>query len=239
VQEAIAWAITLLYLFILALIVLLIRYAISQKPFGRLVSNDGGGGEEFSRARRGVYGLLHPGTVLSQQMGLDPGLIFHFQRGNRITVEGNGGGRRAYRLAGEPVPTSPVSAAESLLTTNEGMSYTVSASSSDEFLDEEEGARRGGLLRRKSASDDYLDDDDAGGRRGLFGRRSRGSDYDDDEDRGSRRTSRRARDDYDDMNDYGSSRSRGRSRGRSRDADFDDDYSSSARPRKSRRDDDY
>ncbi|HEU4784723.1 MAG TPA: hypothetical protein VFS83_15385, partial [Ktedonobacterales bacterium] len=102
VQEAIAWAITLLYLFILALIVLLIRYAISQKPFGRLVSNDGGGGEEFSRARRGVYGLLHPGTVLSQQMGLDPGLIFHFQRGNRITVEGNGGGRRAYRLGGEP-----------------------------------------------------------------------------------------------------------------------------------------
>jgi hypothetical protein len=239
-QEAIAWAITLLYLLILALIVLLVRYAFSQKPFGRLVSNDGGGGEEFSRARRGLYGLLHPGVVLSQQMGLDPGLIFHFQRGNRITVEGNGGGRRAYRLAGEPVPTSPVSAAESLLTTNEGMSYTVSASSSDEFLDEEEGARRGGLLRRKSASDDYLDDDDAGGRRGLFGRRSRGNDYDDDEDRGSRRASRRARDDYDDLDDYGTSRSRGKARGRSRDADFDDDYSSSARSRKSRRrDDDY
>lgn len=218
VQEAIAWAITLLYLFILALIVLLIRYTLSQKPFGRLVSNDGGGGEEFSRARRGVYGLLHPGTVLSQQMGLDPGLIFHFQRGNRITVEGNGGGRRAYRLAGEPVPTSPVSAAESLLTTNEGISYTVSASSSDEFLDEEEGARRG-----------------------LFGRRSRSSDYDDDEDRGSRRKSRRSRDDYDDMDDYDTPRSRGRSRGRSRDDDFDDDYSSSARSRKSRRrdDDDY
>jgi hypothetical protein len=218
VQEAIAWAITLLYIFILVLIVLLIRYALSQKPFGRLVSNDGGGGEEFSRARRGVYGLLHPGTVLSQQMGLDPGLIFHFQRGNRITVEGNGGGRRAYRLAGEPVPTSPVSAAESLLTTNEGMSYTVSASSSDEFLDEEEGARRG-----------------------LFGRRSRGDDYVDDEDRGSRRASRRSRDDYDDMDDYGASRSRGKSRSRSRNDDFDDDYSSSSRSRKSRRrdDDDY
>lgn len=218
VQEAIAWAITLLYLFILVLIVLLIRYAVSQKPFGRLVSNDGGGGEEFARARRGVYGLLHPGTVLSQQMGLDPGLIFHFQRSNRITVEGSGGGRRAYRLAGEPVPTSPVSAAESLLTTNEGMSYTVSASSSDEFLDEEEG-----------------------GRRGLFGRRSRGGDYDDDEDRGSRRKSRRSRDDYDDMDDYDTPRSRGRSRSRSRNDDFDDDYSSSARSRKSRRrdDDDY
>jgi hypothetical protein len=243
VQEAIAWAITLLYLFILVLIVLLIRYTVSQKPFGRLVSNDGGGGEEFSRARRGVYGLLHPGTVLSQQMGLDPGLIFRFQRGSRITVEGNGGGRRAYRLAGEPVPTSPVSAAESLLTTNEGMSYTVSASSSDEFLDEEEGARRGGLLRRKSASDDDFGDDDAGGRRGLFGRRSRGDDYDDDGygDRGSRRTSRRSRDDYDDMDDYGASRSRGTSRSRSRNDDFDDDYSSSSRSRKSRRrdDDDY
>ena len=120
VQEAVAWAITLLYLSILVLIVLLIRYAFSQKPFGRLVSNDGGGGEEFSRARRGVYGLLHPGTVLSRQMGLDPGLIFRFRRGNRITVEGDGGGRRAYRLGGDPVPTSPVSASESSLTTNDG-----------------------------------------------------------------------------------------------------------------------
>ncbi len=238
-QEAIAWAITLLYLAILVLIVLLIRYAISQKPFGRLVSNDGGGGEEFSRARRGLFGLLHPGTVLSQQMGLDPGLIFSFRRGNRITVEGNGGGRRAYRLGGEPLPTSPVPAAESLLTTNEGMSYTVSASSSDEFLDEEEGTRRGGLLRRKSASDDYFDDDDARGRRGLFGRRSRGDDYDDEGNRGSRRKSRRARDDYDDMDDDGPSRSRGGSRGRSHGDDFDD-YSSGGRSRKSRRrDDDY
>jgi hypothetical protein len=243
-QEAIAWAITLLYLFILVLIVLLIRYAVSQKPFGRLVSNDGGGGEEFSRARRGLYGLLHPGTVLSQQMGLDPGLIFHFQRGSRITVEGNGSGRRAYRLGGEPVPTSPVSAAESVLTTaDEGLSYTVSASSNDEFLDEDDGARRGGLLRRTSARDDDYDDD-AGGRRGLFGRRSRGArdDYDNDYDsRASSRKSRRSRDDDDDVDDYGASRARKGSRGRSRDDDFDDFGSSGTRSRRSRRrdDDDY
>ena len=218
VQEAVAWAITLLYLFILVLLVLLIRYAFSQKPFGRLVSNDGGGGEEFSRARRGVYGLLHPGTVLSRQMGLDPGLIFHFQRGNRITVAGDGGGRRAYRLGGDPVPTSPVSASESVLTTTDGaISYTVTASGSDEFLDDDEGARRGGLLRRKPTNDDYSDDD-AGGRRGLFGRRSRDDGYEDeDDDRSSRRKSRRSRDN-DDGEDYGASRSR---KSRRRD---DDDY---------------
>jgi hypothetical protein len=228
VQEVIAWAITLFYFFMLVVIVLLVRYAVSQKPYGRLVSNDGGGGEEFSRARRGVYGLLHPGTVLSQQMGLDPGLIFSFQRGNRITVAGNGSGRRAYRLGGEPVPTSPVSAAESLLTTNEGMSYTVSASGDDELLEGEEGGRRGGLLRRTSANDDYFDGDDMGGRRGLFGRRSRGNAYDDDEEtRDSGRRSRRARDDYDDrvddVDDYSSRGRSARSR-KSRRRDDDDEY---------------
>ena len=223
VQEAVAWAITLLYLFILVLLVLLIRYAFSQKPFGRLVSNDGGGGEEFARARRGVYGLLHPGTVLSRQMGLDPGLIFYFQRGNRITVAGDGGGRRAYRLGGDPLPTSPVSASESVLTTTDGaIAYTVTASGSDEFLDEDEGARRGGLLRRKPTNDDYGEndygEDDAGARRGLFGRRSRGDGYtDEDDDRSSRRKSRRSRDN-DEGEDYGASRSR---KSRRRD---DDDY---------------
>lgn len=220
VQEAVAWGITLLYVFILALIVLLIRYLFSQKPFGRLVSNDGGGGEEFSRARRGVYGLLHPGAVLSQQMGLDPGLTFRFQRGNRITVAGDGAGRRAFRLGGDPVPTSPVSASESVLTTVDGgISYTVSASGSDEFLDEDEGTRRGGLLRRRPANDDY-DDYDAGERRSLFGRKSRNDDYEDDYDRrDSKRRSRRARDEYDDA-DYDSPRSRRGSRGRSRDDDY-------------------
>lgn len=219
VQEAIAWAITLLYIFILALIVLLIRYALSQKPFGRLVSNDGGGGEEFARARRGVYGLLHPGTVLSRQMGLDPGLIFHFQRGARITVAGDGGGRRAYRLGGDPVPNTPVSASESVLTTADGnISYTVTASGSDEFLDEDDGARRGGLLRRKPASEDYGDENTGGRRGGLFGRRSRDEYENEDEGRGGRRKSRTSRNDYDDGEDYGASRSR---KSRRRD---DDDY---------------
>ena len=235
VQEAVAWAITLLYLFIIVLIVLLMRYAFAQKPFGRLVSNDGGGGEEFARARRGLAGLLHPSVVLSRQMGLDPGLIFRFHRGNRITVAGDGVGRRAYRLGGDPVPTSPVAASESLLTTSDGgMSYTVTASSGDDF-DEDFGARRGGLLRRQPANDD---EEEYSGRRGLFGRRARADDYDNfDDDRTSRRKSRRTRDDYDDE-DYGSAR-----RGRSRDAydDLDDGYSSSKRGRKSRRrdDDDY
>lgn len=231
-QEAIAWGITLLYLFILALIVLLLRYAFSQKPFGRLISNDGGGGEEFARARRGVYGLLHPGTVLSQQMGLDPGLIFRFARGNRITVEGTGGGRRAYRLGGDTVPSSPVSASESVLTTVDGgMSYTVSASGSDDFLEEDAGGRRGGLLRRKTSDDDGYDDYDGAGRRGLFGRRARDDEYDDGYSSRSSRKSRSGRDDFDD--DYGSSRKS--SGGRSRD---DDDYSSSSR-RGRRRDDDF
>jgi von Willebrand factor type A domain len=241
-QEVVAWAITLLYLFLFVLIILLIRYALSQKPFGRLVSNDGGGGEEFTRARRGVYGLLHPGAVLSQQMGLDPGLIFRFQRGHRITVEGNGGGQRAYRLAGEAIPTSPVSAADAILTTNEGMTYTVTASASDDFLDEDEGSRRGGLLRRASTSDDY--GEDSGGRRGLFGRRARSDDdFDDDYGGGSRRRSRRGR--GEDTNDFdyddGSKRSRSGARGRSRDDDLGDDYSSSGRSKRSRRrdDDDY
>lgn len=239
VQEAVAWAITLLYLFIIALTVLLIRYAFAQKPFGRLVSNDGGGGEEFARARRGLAGLLHPSVVLSRQMGLDPGLIFRFHRGNRITVAGDSAGRRAYRLGGDPVPTSPVAASESVLTTSDGgMSYTVTASGGDDF-DEDFGARRGGLLRRQPANDD---EEEYSGRRGLFGRRSRTDDYDDyGDDRTSRRKSRRGRDDYDNEDDYGSAR-----RGRSRDAydaydDLDDGYSSSRRGRKSRRrdDDDY
>ncbi|HEX6543522.1 MAG TPA: vWA domain-containing protein [Ktedonobacterales bacterium] len=216
-QEAIAWAITLLYLFMLIVIALLIRYTFAQKPFGQLVSNEGGGGEEFVRAHRGVYGLLHPGTVLSQQMGLDPGLTFRFHRGGRITVAGSGSGRRAFRLGGDPVPTSAVSASESILTTDEGMSYTVSASGSDASLDEEEGARRGGLLRRKPASDEY-DDYETSGRRGLFGRRRREDDAEDDydDDRRARRKTRRSRDDYDD----------------------DDGYSSSARSRRTRRRDD-
>ena len=242
VQEAVAWAITLLYLFIIVLLVLLIRYAFAQKPFGRLVSNDGGGGEEFARARRGLAGLLHPSVVLSRQMGLDPGLIFRFHRGSRITVAGDGAGRRAYRLGGDPVPTSPVAASESVLTTSDGgISYTVTASSGDDF-DEEVGARRGGLLRRPPANDDE-DEEYGGRRRGLFGRRSRADDYDEDfdDDRGSRRKSRRSRDDYDDYDDYSSSRKS--ARGRSRDSSDDDfdDYSSSRRGRKSRRrdDDDY
>ncbi|MGE5335044.1 MAG: hypothetical protein ACM3N4_10125, partial [Nitrososphaerota archaeon] len=249
-QEAIAWAITLLYLFILVVIVLLIRYALSQKPFGRLVANDGGGGEEFARARRGIYGLLHPGTVLSRQMGLDPGLIFRFERGNRITVAGDGSGRRAYRLGGDPVPGSPVSASEAVLTTSDGgISYTVTTAGSDEFLDADEGTRGRGVLRRKPASDEYGDygdhgdHGDDGGRRGLFGRRARTDDYEDVdyERRNGRRASRRARDDSAD-DEYGSARARRNSRSRSRDDDYDDGYSSGARSRKSRRradDDDY
>ncbi|HET9979923.1 MAG TPA: hypothetical protein VFQ32_05750 [Ktedonobacterales bacterium] len=247
-QEAVAWAITLLYLFIIVLIVLLIRYAFAQKPFGRLVSNDGGGGEEFARARRGLAGLLHPSVVLSRQMGLDPGLIFRFHRGNRITVAGDGAGRRAYRLGGDPVPTTPVAASESALTTSDGgISYTVTTTGGDD-LDEEYGARRGGLLRRQPANDDE-DEEYGGKRRGLFGRRSRTDDYDDDVDdyTSSRRgrASRRGRDnDGFGDDDYGASRSRKGARSRSRDDfdDFDDGYSSSRRGRKSRRDrddDDY
>src|SRR5262249_29618466 len=89
-QELHAWIVTLIYLALPVRIGLLARYAISPKPYGTLVSSEGGG-EEFARARRGpVARLFAPSAVSSAQMSMDPGLRFRFYRGGRITVQADG-----------------------------------------------------------------------------------------------------------------------------------------------------
>ncbi|HEX8995458.1 MAG TPA: VWA domain-containing protein [Ktedonobacterales bacterium] len=234
-QEVFAWAITLLYAALIFLLVLLIRYGWSPRPHGMLVSSDGGGGEEFARARRGPYALLHPSVVLSQHMGLGPGVAFLFRRGGGIQVKGVGPGARDFRMGGDPLPTHAVSATESTLSAHGGeLSYVVSAAGADddeEVEEAERGGRRGSLLSRRSrAEDDEFDD---APRRGLlFGRRrAERDDDDDDEWRPARRS--RARGRYsDDEDDLGSSRS---ARSRGRDVDDDDERVAPTRRRRAGR----
>jgi hypothetical protein len=223
-QEVRAWIVTALYLLLLIFLVLLVRYILSPKPYGTLLSTEGEGGLEFARAQRMPWtALLSPSTVRSGEMGMDPGLLFRFHGGSRITVQGTGE-RDNYLLRGEAVPTAPVPAGVAELTTADGtISYSVTADrratgDDDEFRSA--GQEVWARVRGRPSRDDEGDiDDDTGRGRGfsLFGPRRR-ADFDDDDNYG-----RRA----------------GRSRARSRD---DDDYD--ARPRRrSRRtrydDDDY
>ncbi len=224
-QELRAWIITVIYLFLLLLIALVIR-ALSAPPLrGALVSSSGGGGEEFARARRGpVFWLLHPAEVLSEQMGLDPGMRFAFHRGGRITVQG-ARGERTYLLNGAPVPAHPVPAGEAQLASADGLvSYTITGSAHADDEDapapagwRQEIAQRVRGRRAEVEDDDFAseDDDDRGGpRRGLFGRRgARARDDDNDDWGGSPSASR------------GALPSRGASRGRATRDDDDDDWS--------------
>jgi hypothetical protein len=180
-QEIHAWIVTLIYLALLFLIGLLVRYAISPKPYGTLVSSEGGG-EEFARARRGpVARLLAPAAVSSAQMSMDPGLRFRFYRGGRITVQADGRAQ-GYLLQGEPVPRTPVAAGEAHLTSADGaISYHVSTARADAEEREDalwgEGKPAGGLARltgrRRGSDDDFDDFGESGSRRRIglpFGR---------------------------------------------------------------------
>ncbi|HEX8732699.1 MAG TPA: hypothetical protein VF725_11645, partial [Ktedonobacterales bacterium] len=242
-QEGVAWAITLLYLALLTLIFLLVRYALSQRPFGMLVASDGGGGEEFARARRGFGGLLQPSVVKSQAMGMGPGMRFIFRRGGRILAQGVGSDAREFRLGGEPLPTHAVPATESAITTRDGdLSYIVSVGGAGDDEEDESGGRRGVLGRRSRYSDDDEDADEAPRRRGLagLGRRSRYSDEDEDADvRPTRRSRGRSRAAVDDDDEPRSSRG-----GRPRRSRYDEDDDPPARSRgrrggRSRADDDW
>jgi hypothetical protein len=237
-QEGVAFAITLLYLALLTLLGLLIRYWLSPRPFGRLVSGDGGGGEEFARARRGAWALWQPSVVRSEHMGLGPGLRFLFGRGHRILVKGTGAGADDFRLGGERLMARAVPATESTLTAHRGeSSYIVSSSEGDD--DEEERDTRRGPFSRRSRTDDDEDDFDASPRRGIgLGRRRAAAD-DEDDYRPSRRSRARSRYSDDDDDDAGPIRS---ARGRSHSTD-DDDEGATARSRgkrggRSRYDDD-
>jgi hypothetical protein len=220
-----------------------IRYAFAQKPFGMLVNSDGSGGSEFARARRGVAALLAPGRVTSRQMGMDPGLEFGFHHGGRITVRGTAG-RANYRLGGERVPATPVSATETELSlANSPESYTVVARRALDAYDEDDERpnKRAEVLNRirgRRVSDDEDEDDryeeDERPRRGfaLFSSRRRRYDDDDaeDDDRydvAPRTSARRGRgrlyddddlygDDSDDAYAERADRRAGRSRGRRR-----------------------
>jgi hypothetical protein len=247
-QELRAWLVTFIYLLLFALLLLVIRYAVAQKPFGMLVNSDGSGGSEFARARRGVDALLAPGRVTSRQMGMDPGLVFGFHRGGRITVRGTAG-RANYRLGGDRVPATPISATETELSlANSPESYTVVSGSPhtsraldayDE--DDERPNKRAELLnrirgRRPSDDDDAADhyEEDERPRRGfaLFSsRRRRYDEYNaEDDDRydvAPRTSARRGRGRRDDDDLYGddayaerADRRAGRGRGRRR---YDDD----------------
>jgi hypothetical protein len=213
-QELQAWLITLFYLALIVLAYLIGRYFVLPHPFGRLVSGDGGGGEEFARSRRGMWALLSPSVVRSEQMGLGPGLRFTFGRGKRILVKATGAGARSFRLGGERLTSQPVPATESTLTAHDGeSSYIVSASGAEE---EDEGGlgRRAGLLSRRSRSDDDFEDEDLKPRRGgvlasLRNRRRSAYDDEDDDYRPARRSRSRA-DDFDDERPSRSARSRAR-----------------------------
>lgn len=226
-QELFAWIITLLYVVLLWLLILTVRYVFATRPFGRLIAGDGSGGAEFSRARRGLWALWRPSVVLSHEMDMEQGLAFLFRPGKRILVKGNGARARNFRLGGDPLPEHAVSAMESPLTTHEGeLSYLVSASNSDDDDELERGSRRTSHYR-----DEDEDDAPRGRSFALLGRR-RVSDDDEDDYRPARR-SRSHRGDDDD--DYQPSRS---ARGRARPADDDDDRPARTRSRRRRNDDD-
>lgn len=235
-QEGRAWGITALYIAVLALLFLLARYWLSPRPFGRLVSSDGGG-EEFARARRGLYALWQPSIVRSQQMGLEPGLRFRFARGGRILARGVGAEAREFRLGGDPLPLHEVSATESTLSTRDGeLSYIVSASGADDEEEDEGYGRRRNLFSRRSRSEDDVDELDDGPRLGFarFGRRRAEEDDDEDDFRPARRSRVRSRVADDDEDDFRSSRT-ARSRSRARDDDDDDMEASRTRRRRSAR----
>jgi hypothetical protein len=257
-QELRAWIMTGIYLLLLILLMLVIR-ALSAPPLrGMLVSSDGGG-EEFARARRSpVYWVLHPAAVLSEQMGLDPGLRFAFHRGGRITVAGSNG-ERNYLLNGEPVPGHPIPASEAQLTSSDGsVSYTITTGARAGDDDEpapagwrQEIAQRVRGRRSDEEEDDlWADDTDGDGRRrggGLFGRRrSNAWEDDDDENRSNRRLvggrsgggarGARAFDDDDDWGSGGSRSSRSTRGGHALDErDDDDDRPTGRTGRRSRR----
>lgn len=217
-QRLRAWGITIFYLLLLALLCLLVRYAFAEKPFGRLVGPDGSGGEEFARARRGLAALLWPSRVTSEQMGLEPGLVFGFQRGRRIMVQ-SARTSGDFRLDGNRVPPYPVPATEGALSLpGEPSTYSVVATSHDDEHDEHEApaAHREVWDRlRGRRSDDEDTNDDEPRRRGfaLFAARGR----DDDDDDGAYRPRVRggsARRGWDDDDDEPRSRRRGRARRR-------------------------
>ena len=238
VEEIRAWAITLFYLLVVLLLILLVRSAFTQKPFGELAGGDGG--QEFARAHRAPWSaLLFPDRVTSRQMGLDSGLVFLFRRGGRILVRGVAGSRH-FELAGRPVPAHPVPAAEAELRYDDGdetLRYVIRSHASGDALDEEDevGARPRGVIARLRGprpddddADPYADNGDPS-RRGLAtrlfaGRRTRSRDDDDDWATPSapRRRGRSARDDDDEV--YTRRGRNGNSRASSgRRADEDDD----------------
>ena len=236
-QELRAWLITLFYLFLLAFVVLLIRYAFAPKPFGVLAGAEGG--MEFARARRSPLArLLHPSAVTSDQMELDPGLAFSFRRGGRILVRGTDR-RSGFELGGRPVPAHPVPAGEAELTMTGGdgtSTYTIRADrGDDDGYGDDDGAdarpARSGLMPRIRGPRPDTDDDDETDdwtprrrrRRIGFARRHRGrrgyddgdSGYDDggdDDDWAPRRSSRSPRQRNDDVDEYAARRTRGHSR---------------------------
>jgi hypothetical protein len=226
-QELRAWLITLVYLLILAYLVLQLRYVLAPKPFGRLVSSDGSGGEEFARARRGLAGFFAPSAVTSSQMELEPGLIFGFHRRGRITVQGTRE-RGNYRLDGNRVPLQAVPATEAAISLpQDKVTYTVVASGADdEEAEEQPSARReiwNRLRGRRGDDDDDAYADDEPPRRGLaalFAGRRGNTDDDDAYDAPRGRARRAGRYEDDDAANDAPARSRW---GRSRRRDDDDD----------------
>ena len=216
-----AYLVTLFYLLILAFLVLLIRYLLAPKPEGAIISIPGGA-DEFARARRRAA-FFSPSTVESGQMGLDPGLLFRFRRGGRVSVRGTTA-QGNYRQAGSAVPMSWFSAANADLSSSDGrVHYHIEAgkrrSNTSGQLDSRSLLASRILGNRSSGTRDG--DDDRRQKRGfLFARRR--NDDDEDDDRSS-------------WNAAGASRRS--SSGRSR--DNDDDHYERRRRRRSRGDDDW
>lgn len=221
-QRLRAYLWTLFYALVLLLLFFFVRYLRSPKPFGVLEGPDGP--REFALARRMAPAkFFAPSSVRSEEMDLDPGVVFQFQRGQRILVRATSN-RSGFELNGSRLTTRVEPASEGVLSDG-GTAYTIHASGGRAEEDEErEGSngQRAGLLARVRGprlDDDRDDEDDGdrGRRRPLFAaRRTGSSNWEDEDERGPRRQRRRYANDDDD--DYVSQRRRGRSR-RARDED--------------------
>ena len=162
-QRLQAYLVTLFYLLILAFFLLLLRYILAPRPRGAVISHPGGA-DEFARARR-PWAFFLPSVVESGQMGLDPGLQFHFRRGGRISVRGTSA-RDNYRQAGGTVPMVWFSAAGAELASSDGrVRYSIEsggrrdAEADDGRLDTRAELMKRVIGSRPSRSNDDDDDD--------------------------------------------------------------------------------
>jgi hypothetical protein len=103
-QEFRAWGFTALYLFILYMIFLLFQFFFTPRPFGEWIQSEDGdvvARQPFDQASRSFFQWFFRRNILySEQIGMDEGLAFRFNRGNSIEANGHGSGSNRWKLNG-------------------------------------------------------------------------------------------------------------------------------------------